>query len=81
MDVYEVLDNYVGWLIKQNLAPHSIKNYLTSVKRFLRMYDVEVINEKLKDKVDLCIIVPSDSMQQVEDVHLVILHAVFLALR
>ena len=36
---------------------------------------------QLKDKVDLCIIVPSDSMQQVEDVHLVILHAVFLALR
>ncbi|HIC93738.1 MAG TPA: SIS domain-containing protein [Anaerolineae bacterium] len=35
---------------------------------------------QLKDKVDLCIIVPSDSMQQVEDAHLVILHAVFLAL-
>jgi integrase len=53
MNVYEVLDNYVGWLMKQNLAPHSIKNYLTAVKRFLRMYDVEIINEKLKDKVDL----------------------------
>ena len=35
---------------------------------------------KLKDKVDLCIIVPSDSMQRIEDAHLVILHAVFLAL-
>jgi len=35
---------------------------------------------KLKDKVDLCIIVPSDSMQHIEDAHLVILHAVFLAL-
>ncbi len=34
----------------------------------------------LKDKVDICIIVPSDSMQQIEDAHLVILHAVFLAL-
>jgi len=36
---------------------------------------------QLKDKVDLCIIVPSDSMQQIEDAHLVILHALFLALR
>lgn len=35
---------------------------------------------QLKNKVDLCIIVPSDSMQQIEDAHLVILHVVFLAL-
>jgi len=35
---------------------------------------------RLKDKVDICIIVPSDSMQQIEDAHLVILHAIFLAL-
>lgn len=34
----------------------------------------------LKDKVDICVIVPSDSMQQIEDAHLVILHAIFLAL-
>ena len=35
---------------------------------------------KLKEKVDVCVIVSSDSMQQIEDAHLVILHAVFLAL-
>ena len=35
---------------------------------------------KLKDAVDLAIIVPSDSMQMIEDVHLVILHAVFVEL-
>jgi len=35
---------------------------------------------RLKEKVDLCIIVPSESMQQIEDAHLVILHAIFLAL-
>lgn len=35
---------------------------------------------KLKERVDVCVVVPSDSMQQIEDVHLVILHAVFLAL-
>lgn len=35
---------------------------------------------KLKERVDICIIVPSNSMQQIEDAHLVILHAIFLAL-
>jgi D-sedoheptulose 7-phosphate isomerase len=35
---------------------------------------------KLKDQSDICVIVPSDSMQVIEDAHLVILHAVFLAL-
>jgi D-sedoheptulose 7-phosphate isomerase len=35
---------------------------------------------KLKEMCDVCIIVPSDSMQVAEDVHLVILHAIFLAL-
>jgi D-sedoheptulose 7-phosphate isomerase len=34
----------------------------------------------LKDKCDVCVVVPSDSMQVVEDAHLVILHAIYLAL-
>jgi D-sedoheptulose 7-phosphate isomerase len=35
---------------------------------------------RLKDKCDVCVIVPSDSMQVIEDAHLVILHSIFLAL-
>jgi len=35
---------------------------------------------KLKDKCDMCVIVPSDSMQVIEDAHLVVLHSIFLAL-
>jgi D-sedoheptulose 7-phosphate isomerase len=35
---------------------------------------------KLQDQCDVCVIVPSDSMQVIEDAHLVILHSVFLAL-
>lgn len=34
----------------------------------------------LRGLVDLCIIVPAESMQQIEDAHLVVLHAIFLAL-
>ncbi len=35
---------------------------------------------KLKELCDICVIVPHDSMQVIEDAHLVILHAVFLAM-
>jgi D-sedoheptulose 7-phosphate isomerase len=34
----------------------------------------------LREKCDVCVVVPSDSMQVIEDVHLSILHAVFLSL-
>jgi D-sedoheptulose 7-phosphate isomerase len=34
----------------------------------------------LKDLVDICVIVPSSSMQLIEDAHLVILHAIFVEL-
>jgi len=36
---------------------------------------------QLAKDADTCIVVPSDSMQQIEDVHLIILHMVFLGLR
>ncbi len=35
---------------------------------------------KLKNKCNICVVVPSDSMQIIEDVHLIILHSVFLQL-
>lgn len=36
---------------------------------------------KLKDRVDVCVIVPSRHMQHVEDGQWVVLHAIFVALR
>lgn len=36
---------------------------------------------KMKALCDLCIVVPSDSMQQIEDSHVCVMHAIFLALR
>lgn len=35
----------------------------------------------LKDFVDVCLIVPSDSMEQIEDVHLILDHILTIALR
>jgi len=36
---------------------------------------------KLKDLVDVCLVVPSDSMEQVEDMHMIIDHLLTIALR
>jgi D-sedoheptulose 7-phosphate isomerase len=36
---------------------------------------------KLKDLVDVCLVVPSDSMEQVEDLHMIIDHLLTIALR
>jgi D-sedoheptulose 7-phosphate isomerase len=36
---------------------------------------------KMKALCDLCVIVPSENMQQIEDSHVCLMHAVFLALR
>jgi len=57
---------------------HAIK-----VAKAMGLYTIGLTGEpggKLKDLVDLCIIVPSNDMQIVEDLHLAILHAVFRAL-
>jgi D-sedoheptulose 7-phosphate isomerase len=36
---------------------------------------------KMKSLCDFCVVVPSDNMQIIEDVHLSMNHAIFLALR
>jgi D-sedoheptulose 7-phosphate isomerase len=36
---------------------------------------------KLKDLVDLCLVIPSNSMEQIEDVHLVIDHILTISLK
>jgi D-sedoheptulose 7-phosphate isomerase len=35
----------------------------------------------LRDRCDLCLVVPSDNMQHIEDVHLSAAHAIYTALR
>ena len=52
-DIYNVLDNYVGYLSKSNKSPNTINAYLNSVKKFLRFYGIELSNEKLKEKIDM----------------------------
>lgn len=53
-DVYSVLDEYVGWLVEEcKVAPNSLKDYLSVGKKFLRFNDTEIINERVRDKVEM----------------------------
>jgi integrase len=51
LDVYKVVDKFVGFLSAQHLMPASVMSHTTAVKTFLRYHDVQVINETFKMKV------------------------------
>lgn len=50
---YRLLDEYVGYLVKVEVAPHTTKNYLSAVKKWLRFEEVEINNDKVRDMVEL----------------------------
>jgi integrase len=51
LDVYEVLDGFVDYMIKKRLAPMSITVYLTAVKEFLTHEDITFDKFKLRDRI------------------------------
>jgi integrase len=52
--VYEVLDEFVGWMVNTcHLAPHSLKNHLSISKKWLRLQGFEISNEVVRSKVEL----------------------------
>jgi hypothetical protein len=53
INVYELLDNFVPFLIKLKLAVNSITLYLTAVKSYFAYYDIDVIPSKFKRKVKM----------------------------
>lgn len=51
LDVYRVLDRFVGWLKSEGDMPASVAAFTTAAKSFLRYHDVEVLNETFRSKV------------------------------
>jgi len=52
--VYEVLDGFVRWLVKDcGVAPHTLKNSLSVAKKFLRLGGFEVSSDLLRSRVDM----------------------------
>ncbi len=50
---YRLLDEFTSYLVNIRMAPHSIKDYLSGVKKWLRFNDIEISNEKLKEIIEL----------------------------
>lgn len=62
LDVYKVLDRYVGWLNSGAVMPATVSQWTTAVKSLLRYLDVEVLNETFGSKVVMPI------AEQIQDV-------------
>jgi integrase len=53
IDVYELLDNFVAYLIHLNLSIPSINLYIAAVRSYLAYYDIDIIPSKFKRKVKM----------------------------
>jgi integrase len=55
MNVYELLDNFISYLlsINSNLTPTSLKLYVASIRSYLAYYDIDVIPSKFRRKVKM----------------------------
>lgn len=49
---YSLLDDFSGYLTGK-IAPHTVQLYVSSVKRWLQNEDIEISNQKLKDKITM----------------------------
>jgi len=53
IDVYQLLNNFVSYLIQLNLSIPSISLYIAAIRSYLAYYDIDVIPSKFKRKVKL----------------------------
>jgi hypothetical protein len=53
ISVYEILDNFISFLISSKLLIRSIRLYLTGLKSYLAYYDIDAIPSKFKRKVKM----------------------------
>ena len=53
IDVYELLDNFVSFLIRLDLSIPSINLYIAAIRSYLAYYDIDIIPSKFKRKVKM----------------------------
>lgn len=54
LDVYQLLDEFVDYLVKQgNKAVRTIKMYIRVIRSYFAYYDIDIIPSKFKRKVKL----------------------------
>jgi integrase len=53
INVYELLDNFVSFLMALRLSAESIKLYMAAIRSYLAYYDVDIISSKFKRRVKM----------------------------
>jgi integrase len=53
INVYNLLDDFVSFLLNENLSANSISIYMTAIKSYLAYYDIDIVSSKFKRKVRL----------------------------
>lgn len=51
VDVYSLLDEFIGFIQTKRVNPSSINQYVTGVRSFLSYYDVDIVPAKFKRRV------------------------------
>ncbi len=61
-------------------SPNVLRALETARQLDLTRIGLTGLRGKMKEQCDVCVSVPSDPMQVIEDVHLIVLHSIFLAM-
>jgi integrase len=75
--VYEVMDEFVAWLVNDcKIAPHSLKNAVSISKKFLRLNGFDISNDVLRSKVEMprMFIKTVDRAPTLDELRRIILH-------
>jgi integrase len=51
MDVYSLLDDFIGFMRIKNISPSSINQYLAGVRSYLSYYDIDIVPSKFRRRV------------------------------
>ena len=51
IDVYSLLDDFIGFMQTKNLSPSSINQYLAGVRSYFGYYDIDIVPSKFKKRV------------------------------
>jgi integrase len=51
IDVYSLLDDFIGFMQTKNINPSSINQYLAGVRSYLGYYDIDIVPSKFKRRV------------------------------
>jgi integrase len=53
VSVYELLDQFISYLIKAKISSPTLKVYIAVIRSFLEYYDIDISNAKFKKKVKM----------------------------